>query len=239
MKHVLIIEDDEKIQQFLHSILTEVDNSFYLHVSPSAAQALEIANTHEISLFFIDIQLTDYKGTDLANELRALHQYKYTPMIFATAIVTEELRAYREIKCYDYLIKPFTRKEVKQAVYGVLDYMKHVQINHQTVRFEQKGFIFEYRMQDIVYIESYGKKMIVHLKTTDGIFQENLSGYSLKAIHELLKEGPFQQIHKSYIINKDYVESISKAENTIKLQGHSAILPIGQKYRDVLMKAGR
>ncbi|WP_143039518.1 response regulator transcription factor [Planococcus faecalis] len=51
MKHILIIEDDEKIQQFLHSILTEIDNSFYLHVSPSAAQALEIANTMRFPSF--------------------------------------------------------------------------------------------------------------------------------------------------------------------------------------------
>src|SRR5690606_14030824 len=139
----------------------------------------------------IDIQLTDYKGTDLANKLRNLQKYRYTPMIFATAIATEELRAYREIKCYDYLVKPFTKEEVKTAIFGVLDYLENVHGDSRTIRLEQKGFIFEYRLQDILYIESFGKKMVFHMKNSEGsLVQEHIAGYSLKSVFELLKDGP-------------------------------------------------
>ncbi|MFD1929072.1 LytR/AlgR family response regulator transcription factor [Sporosarcina siberiensis] len=236
MKHILIIEDDEQIQNFLHSILVDMNQNFYIHISPSAGQALKISNTYDISLFIIDIQLTDYKGTDLANELRDLQKYKYTPMIFATAIATEELRAYREIKCYDYLVKPFTKEEVKTSVLNVLDYLHTIKIDVPTVRIEQKGFIFEYQLQDIVYIESFGKKMVIHMKNPDGdLIQEDIAGYSLKSILDLLKNGPFQQCHKSYIINTDFIERIVKAKSTLSLRGTSISLPIGNKYRDVIM----
>lgn len=236
MKHILIIEDDEQIQNFLHSILVDMNQNFYIHISPSAGQALKISNTYDISLFIIDIQLTDYKGTDLANELRDLQKYKYTPMIFATAIATEELRAYREIKCYDYLVKPFTKEEVKTSVLNVLDYLHTIKIDVPIVRIEQKGFIFEYQLQDIVYIESFGKKMVIHMKNPDGdLIQEDIAGYSLKSILDLLKNGPFQQCHKSYIINTDFIERIVKAKSTLSLRGTSISLPIGNKYRDVIM----
>lgn len=238
IKHILIIEDDKEIQYFLKLILLEINQNFQIYISPSAEQALKIANTYDISLFIIDIQLIDYKGTDLAYKLRNIQKYKYTPMIFATAIATEELRAYRELKCYDYLVKPFTKEEVKTAVFSVLDYFKNIQVDFQTIRLEQKGFIFEYRLQDILYIESFGKKMIIHMKNLDGeLIQENIRGYSLKSILNLLKEGPFQQCHKSYIINTDSIELISKAENTISLRGTSIDLPIGNKFRDTIIGA--
>ncbi|ALS74076.1 hypothetical protein AUC31_01875 [Planococcus rifietoensis] len=239
MNHILIIEDDEQIQQFLRFILLEMNRNFHIHISPSAEQALDIANRYNISLFIIDIQLTDYKGTDLANKLRNLQKYRYTPMIFATAIATEELRAYREIKCYDYLVKPFTKEEVKTAIFGVLDYLENVHGDSRTIRLEQKGFIFEYRLQDILYIESFGKKMVFHMKNSEGgLVQEHIAGYSLKSIFELLKDGPFQQCHKSYIINTDSIERISKVENKLYLRGFSIDLPIGNKFRDTVMGAG-
>lgn len=239
MRHILIIEDDQQIQQFLRSILLEINQNFHIHLSPSAEQALDIANRYDISLFIIDIQLTDYKGTDLANKLRNLQKYKYTPMIFATAIATEELRAYREIKCYDYLVKPFTKAEVKTAIFGVLDYLENVHGDSSTVRLEQKGFVFEYRLSDILYIESFGKKMVIHMKNAaGGLVQENIAGYTLKSILELLKEGSFQQCHKSYIINMDSIERISKVENRLHLRGTSIELPIGNKFRDSVMGAG-
>lgn len=242
MEHILIIEDDEAIQQFLKETLLEINNDIHIYLSASAATALKIAKEHTISLFIIDIQLIDYKGTDLAKELRELKRYKYTPMIFATGVANEELRAYRELKCYNYLVKPFTKKEVKQAVDEVFDYLQHVQMDHQdnaTVRIEQKGFIFEYRLQDIMYIESFGKRMVLHMKNSSGEqMQENIAGYSLKGILELLKEGAFQQCHKSYIVNTSFIESINKTENTIKLSGTYGALPIGQKYRECIINAG-
>lgn len=238
MNHVLIIEDEEQIQKFLKSILLEINQNFHIHLSPSAEQALDIANRYDISLFIIDIQLTDYKGTDLANKLRNSQKYRYTPMIFATAIATEELRAYREIKCYDYLVKPFTKDEVKKAIFSLLDYLENVRGDSRTIRLEQKGFIFEYRLLDILYIESFGKKMVFHMKDSEGaLVQEHITGYSLKSILELLKEGPFQQCHKSYIINTDSIERISKAENKLCLRGNSIDIPIGNKYRDTIVGA--
>ena len=240
VEHVLIIEDDEKIQEFLTSALLELNSDFQIHISASAAKALKLAKEYSISLFIIDIQLLDYKGTDLAKELRQLQKYKYTPMIFATAIATEELRAYRELKCYGYLIKPFTKEEVKQVVDEVLDYLRNVQLSPQTVRIEQKGMIFEYRLNDILYVESFGKKMVIHMRTLQGKqVKETIAGFSLKNMLELLKEGAFQQCHKSFIINTSSIESISKVENTVKLNGIDQVLPVGTKYRNIFLSAVR
>ncbi|RKD69579.1 LytTR family two component transcriptional regulator [Sinobaca qinghaiensis] len=237
MDHILIIEDDENIQEYLKKALLEIDADLRILFSVSAARALQLAREYTISLFIIDIQLQDYKGTDLAKELRRLAEYKHTPMIFATAIATEELHAYRELKCYSYLIKPFTIEEVKQAFNEVFDYIRSMQPRIRTIRIEQKGMIFEYRLNDIVFVESFRKKMAIHMKTFEGgLVTETIAGYTLKNIAELLKNGSFQQCHKSFIINAEFIERINKVENTVKLSGVNQTIPIGTKYREPLLK---
>ena len=42
---------------------------------------MQYAKANDVSLFILDIQLEDYKGTSLAKQLRELPEYKYTPII--------------------------------------------------------------------------------------------------------------------------------------------------------------
>ena len=57
---------------------------------------------------FTICRLLDYRGTKLAKQLRSMPEYHFTPVLFAAALASEELAAYREIKCYAFLIKPFS-----------------------------------------------------------------------------------------------------------------------------------
>lgn len=233
---ILIVEDELHIQRLLSTCVHEVDDSIQIYVSASSIDALEIAQAHVIDIFILDIQLTDYKGTQLAKELRAIERYQYTPMIFATALANEELNAYREIKCYSFLIKPFTKEEVKQTISESIDYQNHVGGQTKTIRIEQKSHIFEYDLKDIVYIESYGKKMALHLLTAqNGVTTETISGYTLKGMLELINDDEFIQTHKSYIINKRFVVQIAKVKGQIVLKDVQQPIPIGNKFRDQIV----
>lgn len=72
-------------------------------------------------MFILDIQLPDYRGTELGKYIRAMPEYRFTPILFTTELGGEELAAYREIKCYDFLIKPFTQEQFLRAVSTALD----------------------------------------------------------------------------------------------------------------------
>lgn len=234
--NILIVEDDPNIQKLLSSSICEVNDTTKIYMSDSSLGALKIAKENLIDIFLLDIQLTDYKGTELAKELREMEQYRYTPMIFVTALANEELYAYREIKCYSFLIKPFTKKEVKQAISEAIDYRNHFSKKPKTIRIEQKSHIFEYNLKDIIYIESFRKKMVLHLQTNqNGVTTEEISGYTLKGMLELINDDEFIQCHKSYLINKRYIVQISKVEEQIVLKNVEQSIPIGNKYRDQLM----
>lgn len=234
--NILVVEDDLNIQKRVILSIKEVDESFQLFTSTSAAQALQIAKDNLIDLFFFDIQLTDYKGTQLAKELRGMSVYQYTPMIFATALANEELNAYREIKCYSFLIKPFTNEEVKQVVQEAIDYRQQFSKPKKTIRIEQKSHIFEYELEDILYIESFRKQMTLHLRTSQkGIIQEVISGYTLKGMLELIADDSFIQVHKSFLINQQHMTQIDKVAGLLYLKDLSTAIPIGNKYRDQIV----
>ena len=234
--NILIVEDELPIQKLLSSCVHEVDETIEIYISDSSSEALKIAKEKAIDIFLLDIQLTDYKGTQLAKELRAMEQYQYTPMIFATALANEELNAYREIKCYSFLIKPFTKKEVKQTISEAIDYRNNFGERTKTIRIEQKSHIFEYDLKNIVYIESFGKKMALHLRTAqNSIMTETISGYTLKAMISLINDDEFIQAHKSYIINKRLITQIAKVEGLIYLKDVQQPIPIGNKFRDQIV----
>lgn len=233
--NVLIIEDDVKIQGLLVQALQELELKLQWTLTDSAGEAYELAQKTYFDFFIVDIQLVDYKGTDLVEQIRQLPSYKFSPIVFATAVISEELHAYRDLKCFYYLIKPYTKLEIQRVIHEVLEYLKHVKIERASLRIEQKGFIFEYPLQDILFIESFGKKMSLHIITEGGIVRtEQIAGYSLKGLLSLLDDH-FVQCHKSYVLNTSHIEYINKVENIVKLRNHSSLIPIGTKYRKDLI----
>ena len=156
MGKVLLVEDNtnavKKIVRYIDNISADLE----VHSVSEAGEALQYAKANDVSLFILDIQLEDYKGTSLAKQLRELPEYKYTPIIFETALAGEELSAYRDVKCYSFLVKPFGEEEFVTAFRDALGLSKQMSQQAKTIQIEQKQFILEYVTQDIAYIEAFG-----------------------------------------------------------------------------------
>lgn len=231
----LVVEDDANVQQFLVTMLKRLDSNIHIFMTDSANEALKIAHEKKIDFFIVDIQLVDFKGTDLVKKIRMLAAYQFTPIVFETGIATEELYAYRELKCFYYLIKPYTETEFYRVMEDVFAYLNHTTttLDETILKIEQKGFLFEYYLRDLYYIESFGKKLCLHVKR-DGMLEEvMISSYSLKRVLELL-DARFVQVHKSFIVNRNHVEMVNWAAQVLKLRGTDKDIPIGLKFQDVL-----
>lgn len=232
MKKILIVEDDQKVAALLKQYITEIDGSREIILISQAAEAYRYAKVESVELFILDIQLLDYKGTSLAKQLRALPQYKFTPIIFASALSGEELTMYRDVKCHSFLIKPFTKNEFVKAFRDALDMSRQMTISPKTLRIEQKSFIFEYELSKIVYIESFGKRVIIHSnKDGHALNQDTISGYSLTRLLESLSADNFIQCHKSYLVNRSYIRKIDKQEMILSVMRDDIKIPIGEKYK--------
>ncbi len=233
MNHILLVEDDAAAVKLIKQYISELEEGARIISFPKAAEALQYAQKEVVDLFILDIQLLDYKGTSLARQLRSIPEYKYTPIIFATALAGEELTAYREIKCYSFLIKPFSRAEFKKSFSDALGLSRHIATASKTVRIEQKQFIFEYEIKNIIYIEAFGKRVVIHTRDNDA-GGETISGYSLAKMLELIDDPAVVRCHKSFLVNSEYIDKIHKQQRCIYLKYSAARIPVGNKYQNAL-----
>ena len=162
MAQLLLVEDNAAAAALICQYMKALYSDHQITICATATDAFDWAGKHHIDLFILDIQLPDYRGTELGKHIRAMPEYRFTPILFTTELGGEELAAYREIKCYDFLIKPFTQEQFLRAVSTALDMGQQMKKPEPILRIEQKQFLFEYELKQIRYIESFGKRLVIH-----------------------------------------------------------------------------
>lgn len=229
MNKILIVEDDQQIRDELIRVSKKINSKVEVLSTGYAKEALEIATNNKISAFFLDIQLIDYSGLELAKQIRSLKDYSFTPIVFITAIPTRELEAFKKTYCYDYIIKPFTYDEIEKVFKRILiDYIEGAKDegdNDSKLPLKFKGYTQLINLKDIVYVEYSNRKILIHTK------KESIKYLSMPLKKfKLQLSNDFIQVHQSMIINKLYISKIDLSNRNIKLTGSDNEIPIGRSF---------
>ena len=161
MAKIMIVEDEINIAKGLDMIIKSIKSNIETTITGYAKKALENANTHVYDMFLLDIQLNDYSEFELAKELRDIDKYKLTPIVFITSIPTKELLAFKEIHCYDYIIKPFKEEEIIKTVSTIINFGLKQDVKKEYIGFKQKDYTYHVKLDDIIYIEFMQRKINV------------------------------------------------------------------------------
>jgi len=202
-----------------------------------AVDALKALHQQKIDLIFLDIQMPDLNGIELA---RVLGKGADVPrVVFTTAYNQFALEGYK-VDALDYLLKPFNYEEFLRAAQKALNY--HELVNRPntappvpTVAEERadEDYLFlkvEYQLvrialDDILYIEGLKDYVKVHLKNVDKAI---LSLTSLKALEEKLPSKRFMRVHRSFIVSLDKVTSMTK--NSVQIG--KMMIAVGDQYKE-------
>ncbi|MFT8391425.1 MAG: response regulator [Sporolactobacillus sp.] len=115
----LVVDDEELACRQLRRMLQETGAFRDVMTYQDAAKALETAKREPFDAAFLDIEMPEINGIDLAEELQtivpALH------IIFTTAYNEYAVKAF-EVNAVDYLLKPIMRKRLEKAVDRLLKY---------------------------------------------------------------------------------------------------------------------
>ena len=121
----------------------------------------------------------------------------------------------------------FINNELEKQFIHYHDFIqKQIQKNFQYYLYQRNGITSKIRLSQIYYIESLRHQIIIHSINGEMIERKTLSQF-IKEIQSL----DFIQIHKSYIINKRFIQEIKNQEVILKEQTH---LPIGRSYKESL-----
>jgi two-component system response regulator LytT len=202
-----------------------------------AVDALKAIHQQKLDLIFLDIQMPDLNGIELA---RVLEKGADKPrIIFTTAYNQFALEGYK-VDALDYLLKPFNYEEFLRAAQKALNYHELLNksaslaaIGTNTSEHADDNYLFlkvEYQLvrialDDIMYIEGLKDYVKVHLK---GIEKAVLSLTSLKALEEKLPSKRFMRVHRSFIVSLDKVTSMTKNS----LQIGKVNIAIGDQYKE-------
>jgi DNA-binding LytR/AlgR family response regulator len=195
----------------------------------SALQALtELQNT-TVDICFIDIQMPELSGLQLMSLLG-----KKTYFIITSAYNQYALEGY-EHNVIDYLLKPITYerffKSIQKAtsIIHIVDTPKTIKEDSPTTYMFVKtdGKHVKVDFNDLMYIEGLKDYLVLHL-----INERIITLSTLKEMEEKLPTNLFMRVHKSYIINKQHLDTIERN----RLYINKAIIPIGETYKKTVLQ---
>jgi signal transduction histidine kinase len=133
---ILLVDDNADMRNYLQRLLS---TEFEVDVFSNGRQALAAATANPPDLIISDIMMPELDGLGLLRELRANSLTRTIPFVFLSARAGEEESAEgREAGADDYIVKPFTARELLARVRGTL--LIHKERRHAV---EQLNQIFE------------------------------------------------------------------------------------------------
>ena len=236
MANYLIIEDDKVQRENLVKIIKEIKVNCNIFESDNMDDSLKIADLNKIDIVFIDIHLKKSNGIEFAKKFRKIQGYELTWIIFITTHKDYMMQAFKQIHCYDYILKPI-KKETIESIITTLNGSKNFNDNHEKdyVVFNKKDMIIKICVEDIIFIEVNVRICTVHAKT--GVYLVNR--ISLKSILNKINKDYIIKTHRSYAVNAYEVDKIIRAYRgcwQLSFKGYNQQALLTDAYKEKLME---
>jgi two-component system LytT family response regulator len=216
MWKTIIIDDEQLARKRLKRLLETYHEVDIVAEAENGAEGLKLINNLKPDLIFLDIEMPILNGFEMLSKLN-----HYPKVVFTTAYDQYAIKAFEE-GSIDYLLKPIelerlekTIKKLRQTHLAadqihIEELIKQVQgkktIKTLTVKLGDKILLI--KLTDIVHIQAEDK--YVFLYTVDG--KKHLTDFTLTMLEEKLPD-EFLRVHRSEMINTDYIKEIRKGFN--------------------------
>ena len=233
----LIVDDEPLIRERLRTLLVKDKRFILVAECRDGLEALKTIRNEKPDLVFLDIKMPGLNGLEVAGKL---DEDLMPVIVFITAHTEFSLKAF-EIHAVDYLLKPIDKErflklldhlesifdQKKDALMGarLKEFLKS-ENKSETTRFSRlslkhNGKIILLNIKDIDLIEANGNYIII---TSNG--SEYNYKASLSAFEKQLNSTEFVRIHRSYIVNINFItdmEHMYKGEYSISLKNGTQI----------------
>ena len=199
----ILVDDERLARKELRSMLAEHEIIDVVGEAETVAQAAELVHAKNPDVIFLDIQLPGETGFDLLEKITACK------IIFVTAFDAYAIRAF-EVNALDYLLKPINPARLAQAIERLTTNESAPVPPIRDLEYEDRLFIEVdersrlLKVSDIIVISAMGDYS--QILSSDG--QKSLVLKSLRDWEDRLPGKHFTRIHRSTIVNLDYVERV-------------------------------
>lgn len=220
----ILVDDEESARDVLESLLLRFcPNVDLLAKCNNVEQAVQAIKRNQPDVVFLDIEMPNYRGYELVNFFTDIN----FEIIFVTAYDHYAIKAF-EVSAIDYLLKPIEIDRLIESVNRVstkfnkeqsiekITHLKEALKNDslQSIIIPKNGNQHVVLLKDIIAIEAKESYCCVQTTTEKFMISRNL-----KYVERMLEDNSnFFRVHKSWIINMDFILNYSKSELSIKLK---------------------
>lgn len=230
----IIVDDEAPARSELKFLLDELGSVDVVAEAASVREAIEKLKEYQCDVMFLDINMPEANGLQLAN---ALQHLRYPPaVVFVTAYSEFALDAFK-VNAIDYLVKPVESDRLAQAVARVQENVAlHAQAQHsERIPVEKGGKKILIAIDKIRFVMA--RDDYAYLQTdTDRYF----STVSLAQLEKRLDGHGFFRVHRGYLVNLAMVEGVEPVSGgtlLLTLNGVEDKIPVSRRRVSALKKA--
>ncbi len=233
MINILVLEDQKDSREALCKMIASYNRENEVEIDSAATyeEAEKLLNNKKTyNGFFIDINLdieneNDQSGIEFARLLRKNRKYEFTPVIMVTSIASLEMTSFREIHCYQYIVKPYDRKTVEDVIQKIIMHDKVAEEKYIIVK--KNGINYKIKCDAIQYVQAITRGVQIKL-TKETVKVPYLT---IKEFMKKVDPEDFIQCHRMYVVNKKHIVSIDVVNRMIELEDKNMV-EIGVTYKD-------
>ncbi|WP_437922142.1 LytR/AlgR family response regulator transcription factor [Sphingobacterium sp. LRF_L2] len=226
----IIIDDEPLAREGLQNVMLKFPNVEIRGSFHNSRQALQMIEQEEIDLVFLDIEMPQENGLVFAKKIP-----DKTLIIFVTAYPQYALEGF-ELEAMDYLVKPVSEERFAKAIAKAQSQLELLNPQKQLFDLSTQQYIMvkaDRKLQriyynDILYIEALKDYSVLHTNNANKI----ITALNLKTLHAKLPDDIFIRVSKSYIVQKNAVDSFTNSAIIIVENE----IPLGKSYRTDFFK---
>jgi len=224
----IIVDDDEMDRLVVVSYAKRFSSLQIVGAFDSAEKALAFLENNTVDVAFLDIEMSGASGLQLRE--KALQ----VPVCVFITSHSESAAETFELQTLDFIVKPFKFPRFEQTMKRIEEFME--------VRL--KASLFESSIGgDVVYVKTGHNQ--IKVKLHEILYLEALKNYTilvtegkrhcvLSNLGEILQEEKFSsfiRIHRSFAVQKQFIQKIGSQEIELK---NNAIIPVGRSFKETV-----
>lgn len=211
----VIVDDEPLAVKLLESYVGKTDGLELVASFTDSVEAIAMIKSHPVDLLFLDIQMPDMNGMELAHMIPA-----ETRVVFTTAFKEYAFESY-EVSALDFLLKPIRYNKFLAAVDKARQWfaISSLSSEHHLLSIESNTStpetIFlrvdgEYRqitLSQILYVSGMKDYVMFYL---EGERRPLITHLTMKSVEEMLPSSQFMRVHRSFIVALSKIRSVDR-----------------------------
>ena len=200
----IIVDDEPLAVKLLESFVLKTPDLRLLGSFTDSVEAINTVKEQKPDLLFLDIQMPDLNGMELAHMIPPT-----TRVIFTTAFKEYAFESY-EVCALDFLLKPIRYNKFLAAVEKAKQWYERETTDDaksKSLFIRVDGELRNVSIDNITYVSGMKDYVMFYL---DGETKPLISHLTMKAVEAMLPTDKFLRVHRSYIIAVDKIKKIDR-----------------------------